>query len=169
MLGEPGLERVVFEQNPNSADPSMFQFHILDPNGDEASGLVEVNALPSDPLFGSQWHHEQLNVVDVWDDYTGQGVTVGFNDHGVEYSHPDLNDNYDTTIDFDYTNWDSNPFPSSGENHGTPVAGMVGAERDNGIGVVGVAYDATLASYRGLGFRVTPTDISNNSWGPSDP
>jgi len=169
LIGEAGAERVIFEQDLSSADPSMFQFHVIDPNGEEGSGLVEVNALPSDPLFGSQWHHAQLNVIDVWDDYTGEGVTVGFNDHGVEYTHPDLNDNYDTSIDFDYTSGDSNPFPSSGENHGTAVAGMVGAERDNGIGVVGIAYDATLASYRGLGFRVTPTDISNNSWGPSDP
>jgi VCBS repeat-containing protein len=167
LIGAPGQETVIFDRDPASLDPAMFQFHVIEPGGDESAGEVVVNALPSDPLFGSQWHHAQLNVFDAWDDYTGQGVTVGFNDHGVEYTHPDLNDNYDTNIDHDYTSGDSDPFPSGGEYHGTSTAGMVGAEANNGIGVVGIAYDSTIASYRGLGFRETPTDISNNSWGPS--
>ncbi|HAT35382.1 MAG TPA: hypothetical protein DCS82_06680, partial [Rhodospirillaceae bacterium] len=174
LTGASGAEEVTFDltsSEPADDDLSMFQFHVIEPDGSESGGIVEVDALPSDSLFGNQWHHGQLNVTDVWDDYTGQGVTVGFNDHGIEYTHPDLNDNYNTSIDYDYTNNDSNPYPPSWESHGTAVAGMVGAER-NGTGVVGIAYDATLASYRGFGVRYnvgreSHADIINNSWGPA--
>ena len=95
-------------------------------------------------------------------------MSVGINDTGVEHTHPDLNDNYDTSIDYDFYHNDNDAYPvSTYDNHGTAVAGMVAAEANNGIGVVGVAHGATIAGYRWLGFYDTPTDISNNSWGPS--
>ncbi|MCC5637120.1 S8 family serine peptidase [Nostoc sp. CHAB 5844] len=67
---------------------------------------------PSDPLFQRQWYlynYDQstgvrgldLNVVNVWDDYTGRGVVVGVIDDGFDYLHTDLNDNYDSNIDYD--------------------------------------------------------------------
>ena len=48
----------------------------------------EPAAVPSDPLFGSQWSllntgqtggtpGIDINVVDVWDDYSGAGVVIG--------------------------------------------------------------------------------------------
>ncbi|NEZ57927.1 hypothetical protein [Adonisia turfae] len=57
--------------------------------------------IPSDPLFSTQWHLQNitpglldLNVVDVWDDYTGAGVDVAVIDDAVQRSHPDLDENY---------------------------------------------------------------------------
>ncbi|MEE2933475.1 MAG: tandem-95 repeat protein, partial [Pseudomonadota bacterium] len=170
LVGRAGAEQVLFDlatQNDPISSPSMFEFHVIEPDGTEGTGRVEVNALPNDPLFGQQWHHSALNVVDVWNDYTGRGVSVGINDTGVEHTHPDLNDNYDTSIDYDFSNRDNDAYPETYDNHGTAVAGMVAAEANNGIGVVGVAHGATIAGYRWLGFYDTPTDISNNSWGPS--
>ena len=167
--GGGGAEEVVFDlaNKSSSAVPAMFEFHVIEPDGTEQIGHVEVNSIPSDPMFNQQWHHAALNVVDVWDDYTGRGVSVGINDTGVEHTHPDLNDNYDTSIDYDFSNRDSDAYPETYDNHGTAVAGMVSAEANNGIGVVGVAHGATIAGYRWLGFYDTPTDVSNNSWGPS--
>ena len=43
----------------------MFEFHVIEPDGTEQIGHVEVNSIPSDPMFNQQWHHEALNVVDV--------------------------------------------------------------------------------------------------------
>ncbi|BAB72322.1 S8 family serine peptidase [Anabaena sp. FACHB-709] len=143
---------------------------------------------PSDPLFQYQWHLYNydwftgtrgldLNVVDVWDDYTGRGVTVGvFEGGGVEYTHPDLAPNYNTAIDYDGVTNGGNPYPLAGESgHATSVAGVIGAAAGNGIGGVGVAYGSTLASFR-FSYnnsdsmiralqRLRNVDVANNSWG----
>ena len=54
------------------------------------------------------------------------------------------------SLGYDYINGDSDPFPPySGliperQSHGTQVAGVITAARDNGVCGVGGAYDATL-------------------------
>ncbi len=128
--------------------------------GSAADGPTLVSAtqsLPSDPFFAQQWHlHNNqpgeldLNVTGVWPSYTGNGVTVAVIDDGFDYTHPDLAPNYNTSIDWDFEDADSDPSPSGGptdDPHGTAVMGLVGAAR-NGADVVGVAYDSTLVGYR---------------------
>ena len=142
---------------------------------------------PSDPRFGSQWHllntgasggtpGIDINITDVWNDYTGSGVTIGIIDDGVQHSHPDLSANYDTTLDHDARDGDDNAAPGTSDNHGTAVAGVIAAVEGNGIGGTGVAFDATIAGFR-MGFDFSTADdaelltlqanvdISNNSWG----
>jgi subtilisin-like proprotein convertase family protein len=137
-------------------------------------------AIPSDSLFSSQWHLKNsngldLNVVNVWDDYTGSGVKVGVIDDGFDYTHADLNDNYDTANDYDFDANDYDPSPTATSNHGTAVMGIIGAEK-NGAGTVGVAYGAKLVGYQaatGNGVvnalhNMKLLDVVNNSWGFTD-
>ncbi|MGF1488098.1 MAG: S8 family serine peptidase, partial [Prochloraceae cyanobacterium] len=146
-------------------------------------------ALPTDTIFryGLQWYLDSINVVDVWQDYTGQGVSVSVFDSGVDPNHPDLINNYDSVNHWDTvtnTTLDtSKPIPGS---HGTGVAGLIAAER-NGQGMIGVAYDSTIVSIsdpliynpvdgvdyptriaRGFA-RAANFDVSNNSWGFGNP
>jgi subtilisin-like proprotein convertase family protein len=167
----------------------------LPDGGDQPSAStadVVTSAAPTDPLFGSQWHLQNtgqvingttgvagidINVVDVWDEYTGAGVIIGDVDDGVEYTHPDLVDGINTSIDYDAAAPDNDPFAESAENHATAVAGTIVATDNNSIGVAGVAYDAEVAGFRmdfGSGtesqilanfLRQVDVDISNNSWG----
>ena len=151
-----------------------------------ADSLAVPAYVPSDPLFGQQWHlnpavsSAHLNVTSVWDEYRGSGVLVGVIDDGIAYNHADLDGNYNHTVDFDHR--DNDPDPAhvfAGDRHGTAVAGVIAAEADNGYGGSGVAPEAQIASYR-IGFtsafdinQVTAAfqsqeanvDISNNSWG----
>ena len=144
--------------------------------------------IPTDTLFSDQWHLENvgqlggtsgidINVTRVWDDYTGAGVRVGVVDDGVEYTHLDLDGNYVSDLQFDYGSNDTDPFPGSGDFHGTAVAGLIAAEND-GVGAVGVAFDASITGMRIFGGAVTESefadvynrhatglDVSNNSWG----
>lgn len=78
---------------------------------------------------------------------TGSGIRVAIIDTGIDYLHPELDDNYAGGSDF--VNGDADPMDDHG--HGTHVAGTVAAE-DNGIGVVGTAPGAQLYALKVLGY-----------------
>lgn len=116
-------------------------------------------ALPTDSLFSQQWHLLNttpglfdLNVTGVWDstgaNYTGAGVRVAVIDDGLQTTHHDLDGNLDINSDWSFFGGSNDPSGVNGNNHGTSVAGIIGAEL-NGSGAVGVAYGSTL-----IGFRV---------------
>ncbi len=154
--------------------------------------------VPDDPFVSGQWHLDASNsaaVVDAnvfaaWDvpapadtRIDGTGIVIGVLDDGVVYTHPDLVDNYDQALDYDYLSNDDTPLPFSFDGHGTSVAGVAAAVGNNAVGVSGVAFDATLAGLRiyggssggndiGIGGALqhlaNDIDVYNNSWGPSD-
>ena len=108
--------------------------------------------IPNDPIFAQSWHlrdtagiDTDINVTWVWEDYTGEGVRVGVYDDGVGYIHSDLNDNYNRTRHFHYQFSEQDAGASVSQNHGTAVSGIIAAEANNGIGSVGVAYDAEVS------------------------
>lgn len=138
---------------------------------------------PTDPLYEYQWHFDLIGDIEtVWDDYTGDGVTVAVYDEGVQYDHPDLDDNYDASMHFTYDGVVYDAMPETGNNgHGTSCAGLIGAEAGNGEGGVGVAYDVTItgvdylneiqflddATYDAALLWAANFDIMSNSWGYS--
>ena len=147
----------------------------------------QTDSIPSDNLFGNQWHLQNtgqsggiagvdLNVTGVWDDYTGAGVTVAVYDDSVQFTHHDLDDNYDASQHITLGGGVHSPAPSgTSDNHGTAVAGIIAAE-NNGTGTVGVAYDATLVGVDALAINTFPLfgqamsaqqnfDVVNHSWG----
>ncbi|WP_318246264.1 S8 family serine peptidase [Bacillus sp. PS06] len=81
---------------------------------------------------------------------TGKGIKVGVIDTGIDYTHPDLHDNYHGG--FDIVDGDNDPMETKGSAHdqtlhGTHVAGIIAA---NGK-VKGVAPEAEVIAYRALG------------------
>ncbi|NEQ99335.1 MAG: S8 family serine peptidase [Cyanothece sp. SIO2G6] len=145
---------------------------------------------PDDTLFAQQWYLDNqgqaggtpgidLNVLPVWEDYTGEGVAIAILDDGVERDHEDLAINYDSNpaglASYSYA-FDGAPIFVD-DDHGTAVAGIIAAER-NGIGVTGVAYESSITAFST--FNITEEDassllqqqffdISNNSWGIDNP
>ncbi|WP_156882596.1 S8 family serine peptidase [Halalkalibacillus halophilus] len=82
--------------------------------------------------------------------YTGKNVKVGIIDTGIDYTHPDLQKNFRggfDVIDFDDDPQETLPQQGLPTNHGTHVAGIIGA---NGK-LKGVAPDADIYGYRALG------------------
>lgn len=143
--------------------------------------------VPQDSLFPAQWHLRNvgnlgaipgidIKATDAWDLASGDGITIGIVDVGIQGTHPDLIGAIDNSLAKD---WVGKPL-SSGEYHGTAVAGLIGA-RANGIGVVGVAFDSMLAPLRLIGgsvsdfeesqamaYRNDVIQVKNNSWGSPD-
>jgi subtilisin-like proprotein convertase family protein/Ca2+-binding RTX toxin-like protein len=146
--------------------------------------VITPQVIPGDSGFGSQWHlvntsypGVDVNVTTVWDDYQGNGVVVGVVDTGIDYNHPDLNANYRFDLDYDARSGDSDSYASaSDDNHGTTVAGVIGAAIGGGS-TVGIAPGADITGFR-IGFgtggsgqtdtqmqNMATVDVANNSWG----
>ena len=137
--------------------------------------------VPADDRYAEQWYLRDIGRIEqVWADYTGAGVAVGVYDDGLQWSHPDLNDNYDPSrhVVFDGTVLDP---ATGGATHGTAVAGLIAAEAD-GSGIVGTAFGAKLTGLNmitgiaGAGSTdltafvtameaMTRFDVVNHSWG----
>jgi len=103
----------------------------------------EVHAL--DTELDNSWGVKHIGAGDVPPNNKGAGITVAIIDTGINYLHPDLNDNYKGGYDF--VNGDDDPMDDNG--HGTHCAGIVAA-LDNGSGVVGVAPEASLYAVKVL-------------------
>ncbi|MDI3260193.1 MAG: S8 family serine peptidase [Sinobacteraceae bacterium] len=92
-----------------------------------------------------------LNLLPAWDPSgdgsfprTGDGaVTVAILDNGFETTHPDLAANF--IAGYDFVHNDTNVSPDSDQDdHGTEVAGALGAVGNNGIGVAGAIWNVKL-------------------------
>ncbi|MEW6743095.1 MAG: S8 family peptidase [Planctomycetota bacterium] len=174
----------------------------------EPNYLHRADGYPNDPYFSQQWGWHQGNDADVdapeaWDVMTDAGgIIVGIIDTGIDYNHVDLQNNMwrnpgevpGNGIDDDQNGWVDDVYgidaynndgdPWDDNHHGTHVAGTVGADTNNGIGVAGACWNVQLLALKFLGADGTGYDsgaitclyygvskgayLTNNSWGGGD-
>jgi len=179
----------------------------------EPNWMVSLYRQPDDPFhFQQYWLTNagqtggtpgaDIRAMEAWDLTTGsRDVIVAIIDSGIDVNHPDLlpnlwtneneiagngidddNNGYvDDTAGWNFFTDNNDPFDDN--DHGTHVAGIVGAVGDNGRGVSGVAWKVTLmplkftdsAGFGSTSDAVAALDyavamgarVSNNSWGGS--
>lgn len=119
-------------------------------------------------LGGNNWGADMINAPTAWNNgHTGQGIIVAVIDTGVDYNHEDLKNNIwintkeiagngidddgngyiDDVRGWNFDNNNNNVLDNNG--HGTHVSGTIAAE-NNGIGVVGIAYNSQIMSVKVL-------------------
>jgi subtilisin family serine protease len=142
------------------------------PGGEMATGCAQQFAPPGgigvgpDPLSVCQWDMRMINASPTGSYGTnrGRGASVAILDTGVDYTHPDIAPNFDLARSCSFI-YPGNPaadprdIETTGRacltktavqdyfGHGAHVAGIVAAPI-NGLGVAGVAPEATLASLK---------------------
>lgn len=134
---------------------------------DAAPGVLSAEvdrrvALAADPYASQQYSANRVRANRVVASASGDGVTVAVLDSGVQASHPDLDDPLPrgrqrvlagTTFlvpESGRPNLNGRPGNVDPNGHGTHVAGIIAAARDNGIGVAGLAPDAQVLPVRVL-------------------
>ena len=132
--------------------------------------FVAINPFCSnDPYFGNQWGLQNsnlnpphigpppkygINAECAWEITQGnKNIKIAVVDDGVDLHHPDLEQNLLSGYSVYGWPWDVNG------RHGTACAGIIGAVKDNGIGITGVAPDCKIVpvnaynSYYGDAFK----------------
>jgi len=137
--------------------------------------LYRTLATPNDPRFGDLYGMSKIQAPAAWDTTTGNSnVVVAVIDTGVDYTHEDLSANMwrnpgeipgngidddgngyvDDVYGVDTINHDSDPqVDSTGgyRDHGTHVAGTIGAVGNNAVGVVGVNWAVKIMAIKSHG------------------
>jgi len=151
----PGQQHRFVEERPSAADRAEHGRR-GDPRG---SGHGPGRGQRAEPLADQQWDMAMMDVDAAHRRATGDGVTVGIIDTGVDGAHPDIAPNFDAARSRNFTmdipSVDGpcevatciDPPNVDHNGHGTHVAGIVAAAR-NGIGTSGVAPDATIVNVR---------------------
>lgn len=106
-------------------------------------------AEPDDPWLaktGRQDHLRALRLPEAWDRTHGAGVRIAVVDSGVDLDVPDLEGRLLPGIDL----VDGDQRPDDHNGHGTMTAGVAAAATDNGEGIAGVAWAASILPVRVL-------------------
>lgn len=142
------------------------------------NNTYSITAYPNDPEYRFQNYLKQIKAEDAWTwANDASDIIVAVIDTGIDYNHPDLKDNIwkngkeieNDGIDNDnngyvddYYGWDfvnstsdnsvklSVNYSKYAVNHGTVVAGIIGAVGGNKEGITGIAWNIKIMSLRAL-------------------
>lgn len=82
-----------------------------------------------------------------------ESVYIGVIDEGVMHTHNDLSPNVDNTNGWDFNGNDATTYDGPNDDHGTHVAGTIGAVGGNARGVAGVCWNVKMIPAKFLGAR----------------
>ena len=170
LRGESGVEKLLLASGMD-VDNAVFQL-LQDPavESAEPNFLIahdQLGVWPNDPRFGEQWalrnigqtgqFGADIEASGAWQTTTGGAkVVVAIIDSGIDFTHPDLQENEwvnSNPVNGDPHGWDfvaDSAEIKDGQGHGTAVAGIVAASGNNQVGVTGVMWQASLMSLRVL-------------------
>ena len=110
--------------------------------------LLTLSKKPNDTYYvdGSQWAIDKISLPQAWHYTTGSStVTVGIIDSGIDSTHPDLKNRVNVNLSKSFGDTVSNPLEDN-SGHGTHIAGIIGAQGNNDLGITGACWNVNLVS-----------------------
>jgi len=201
-----GIYKIQLDLEPDQSLHEVLEAYQRNPDVEyaELNYIVSICTEPNDPLYPIQWplhnigqmypesgkyNHPpgtpdaDIDAPAAWDIHTGSSdVIVAVIDTGVDYNHRDLAANIWTDANgrpgYDFLNDDNDPMDDNG--HGTHCAGIIAAQGDNDLDIVGVCWNARIMAVKFLGANGTGgmadaiqavyyavqngADVISNSW-----
>ncbi len=139
----------------------------------------EVSVILQDPLMQKKWSLKKIQSKDAWSKFSqgSSNIVVAVIDTGIDVQHEDLRNNIwhnpkeipnnnkdddgngyiDDIYGWNFVKNNNKVYDNHG--HGTHIAGIIGAEGGNGIGVSGVAPKVSLMALK----YYDPTDDGSNN------
>ncbi|MEM6788621.1 MAG: S8 family peptidase [Myxococcota bacterium] len=151
------------------ADPRVVT---VEPNVRYRASSFEGGRLqPDDPMYARQWHMKRVGAEDAWAFGVGRGVTVAVVDTGIACENrgpfTKASDLWQTRC-VPGANFVKKGAPASDDQgHGTHVAGTIAQSTNNGVGAVGLAFEARLMPVKVLsadGWGSTPGVAAGIRW-----
>jgi subtilisin family serine protease len=146
-----------------------------------SAAYADAPPVPNDPLSSLEWQFAgdgPMGIDSAWAQTTGGPVVVAVLDSGIDLGQPDLagnlwanpnevggngvDDDHDGLVD-DVNGWNfvnNNNNVSDNNGHGTHVAGIIGADGNNGVGVTGVDWNAKLMAVKVLDSSASGDDAT---------
>lgn len=151
--------------------------------------------------FSDQWALPKVNLSAAWNITKGsKEIVIAVLDSGIDYTHKDLKNNIwrnpkevingidddangfiDDVYGWNFVSNNADPKTLSTSNHGSHVAGIIGGNRGDGQGILGIAPNvkmmalkfigengsgSTSAAIRGIDYAISKKVFAiNNSWG----
>lgn len=165
--GAPGIDYAFKDEDlPFNPEPVPPLAPPSEPEPIDAESMAP--ALPNDPYFQksgpkNQYYAWQTKVPEAWELSRSEGtVTVAVLDSGCRMSHEDLDGVLDKKLAWDVSTGSKladrpeDVQDTSPNGHGTPAAGIIAAQANNGRGIAGLSYNAKV-------LPVKITDDNNKS------
>ena len=148
------------------AEPMGYGIETVTRSGSGCGANTPDNNIPSSdfdvvsPGGKASWHHQPMNIAGAWASSTGDNITVGLIDTGLDPDQDKLNAGFATgqstnrlrqsysTLVTGWWWWASLDGPEDDCGHGSSMAGVIAAPLTSSGSAVGVAYEANLVSYR---------------------
>lgn len=151
--------------------------------GFESTALNAADYTSTTPNAKIPWAFTKHNIPGAWNYSTGAGITIGLVDTGVSSQQSLLGSSFNSgassgrtiTKNGVYVNGSSTDGPNDQCGHGTKMASVMAAPKNNAGLPVGVAYNANLISYRAAanvlldtsseqnGVKTAFTELANNT------
>jgi serine protease len=141
-VGEENMKSVLgflsHDPRVESAEPNYVYYALAE----------KSSSYPNDPLYKYQWHMEKIKVRGAWKYTTGANVIVAVIDTGVAYedykSFHRLEDLAQTKFVSPYNFVSRGTHANDDHAHGSHVAGTIAQSTNNGKGVAGIAFNASI-------------------------
>ena len=202
---DPTSSSAIVDSDGDFIPDSIEAYIGLDIDNSDVNNNGILDGLDSEGIYGDKFFDEQwyiysqssitnssevssirgndLRILNIYKRYMGlnrgDNIIIQVVDEGIYAKHEDLSDNIDIGRSYDGLEPSSISQPLSTQDHGTKVAGVIGARAFNGKGVRGVIPFAKIASSNWLlygtyeildkvwysGYGSNDISVSNNSWG----